>query len=541
MKEEKGYPFSLDSNVLEGAYGHLMCPYLIALEGWRRGLSLKWYSKESGHFANMKVWYVDEPGRLFSLSSEDRTHYFFRSRGDKVTNQGVELASNKELTKEELGKAHVPIPRGETFNSRNNLNEIITKCQDIGFPLVVKPVDGSFGKGVKTNITNEKQLEEAVIFVRDEMNYNEIIVERYIEGADLRLYVVGDEVVGAIQRKPAHVIGDGVNSIKDLIYNKNESRKQHPRLRSCLIKEDDELKHFLNERGYYLESIPKEGEVVVLRETANISLGGDSLDVLDIIPSQIKEIAINAIKAVPGLLHGGVDLICDMENVDNTVVIELNPTSQIGSLVFPLEGKSRDIPEAIIDFYFPETKNKKKSNFFFNYKKVLLPLSTGVSSEVEVADAPLGDVYALKYKVYGRVNNVSYHQWLRKTAFELGLDGYVDNISNESIDIIVAGTNKESVEGFQNHLYQSNHDIEIFKIDPIPWSKPICIGFDIHAELKEIKYEIKKVNKKIEKIEKQREKAEAKYLALYQSRLWKLTRPIRFTIDLLKRIKKIFS
>src|SRR5690606_30809451 len=107
------------------------------------------------------------------------------------------------------------------------------------------------------------------------------------------------------------------------------------------------------------------GERVFLRENSNISTGGDSVDVTDELPQEIKEIAIKALKVVPGLPHGGVDIIINKnapEGKVEGVVIELNPVPQIGSLVFPMIGKARDVTGAIIDFYFPETKNKEVYN-----------------------------------------------------------------------------------------------------------------------------------------------------------------------------------
>src|SRR5690625_8041811 len=88
--------------VVQDAQGWNLDAYTIALEGWRRGLTLRWHTKDSEEFSKMKTWFVDSPGRLFSLSSDDKTHYFFRTRGDKVTNEAVEIGSDKGKTKELL-------------------------------------------------------------------------------------------------------------------------------------------------------------------------------------------------------------------------------------------------------------------------------------------------------------------------------------------------------------------------------------------------------------------------------------------------------
>src|SRR5699024_11393644 len=90
----------LTENIVKNARKTRLDAFAIALEGWRRGLKLKWYTKDSPHFDDMIIFGVNPPGRLFSLSSEKRTHYFFRTRGDKVASSAVELAADKGVTKE---------------------------------------------------------------------------------------------------------------------------------------------------------------------------------------------------------------------------------------------------------------------------------------------------------------------------------------------------------------------------------------------------------------------------------------------------------
>src|SRR5690625_2974820 len=106
----------LSEEVVSDAHGNLLDAYVMALEGWRRGLKLRWHVKDSEKFSDMTTWYVDNPGQLFSLSSKDKTHYFFRTRGDKVSNEAVAIGKDKERTKQALKKAGVPIPEGKQFS-----------------------------------------------------------------------------------------------------------------------------------------------------------------------------------------------------------------------------------------------------------------------------------------------------------------------------------------------------------------------------------------------------------------------------------------
>jgi D-alanine-D-alanine ligase-like ATP-grasp enzyme/acylphosphatase len=531
---------NLPAEVVKGARGHELCPYIIALEGWRRGLTLKWYTKESDKFKEMKVWYVDKPGRLFSLSSKDRTHYFFRSRGDKVTNEALEIGADKEKSKEWLSKAGVPVPNGKRFNAETTNEEIMNDAASIGYPLVVKPTDGSFGRGVVTKLKTPEALEKALVFVRSELHYPDVIVEQFIPGEDYRLYVVGNKVIGAIRRIPANVIGDGSSTVKQLIELKNEERKKNPRLFSCLIKVDQEINEVLQLSGYSLTSVPKKGELVFLREKSNISLGGDSIDAFDQLSDDIKTTAVKALQAVPGLYHGGVDIIVDKTKSpeNQAVVLELNPTSQLGSLVFPMTGQARDIPAAIIDYYFPETSKREKTNLYFDFKSVLQPLVSQTAIEVEVAPAQLGKIYAKKYTIFGAVQPVAYHQWLRKKALEMGLNGFITNITNENIEVVVAGTNQDQVNQYKELVRQDPKSVEITDVKEETWDAPVRIGFEIQAELKEVIAEIAKTRKEVEELEKKRNRVEQQYMKLQQSRAWRLTLPLRRLLDWLKSIKR---
>src|SRR5699024_4844017 len=114
----------LTNDIVRQARKTKLCAYSVALEGWRRGLKLKWYTKDSEHFQDMVIFGVNPPGRLFSLSSESKTHYFFRTRGDKVPSETVEIASEKDDAKIYMEKAGVPVPKGRGFAAETLDKEI---------------------------------------------------------------------------------------------------------------------------------------------------------------------------------------------------------------------------------------------------------------------------------------------------------------------------------------------------------------------------------------------------------------------------------
>src|SRR5699024_11141590 len=192
----------------------------------------------------------------------------------------------------------VPVPQGKIF--KVNDKEAITYASNIGYPVVIKPLKGSMGRGVYTNIQNEDELKNAIEDFRSRFKkYTEFAVEKHYPGKEYRIYVVGDQVVGATNRIPANVIGDGKTSITNLIKNKNKERKKNPYLAPKPIKVDYEVRHLLKRAGYDENSIPPKGEQVFLREKSNLSSGGDPIEETDELSEEVKQLAVDALKSLP--------------------------------------------------------------------------------------------------------------------------------------------------------------------------------------------------------------------------------------------------
>src|SRR5699024_8329874 len=138
-----------------------------------------------------------------------------------------------------------------------------------------------------------------------------VIVEEYIPGEEYRIYVLNGKVIAALNRIPANIIGNGKNTIRELIREKNIKRKQIPSVRRRPIKIDEEVKRNVKKYNYTFNSILNNGEQIFLRKTSNLSAGGDPIDVTDQLTDEVKKVAVNAAKAIPGLTECGVDLIVD--------------------------------------------------------------------------------------------------------------------------------------------------------------------------------------------------------------------------------------
>lgn len=526
----------LPNEIVRNARKTRLDAFAVALEGWRRGLKLKWYTKDSEHFQNMVIFGVNPPGRLFSLSSKEKTHYFFRTRGDKVTNEAVQLASDKGVTKEILAKANVPVPLGKGFPEDASDEEIIAFSKTIDFPIVFKPTNASLGDGVVTNIQTNEEFLQALNYVRHDLGYGEVIVEQHVAGKEYRVYVVEDKVIAAYNRVPANITGDGIHTIEELIDLKNYERRQNARLNSCLIHIDVEILDFIAKKGYDLTSIPEKGEYILLREKTNVSSGGDPLDVTEEISDEMKEIAVSAVKAIPGLHHAGVDIIIN-ENRNlqaPAVVLEINATAQIGGILYPLRGTARNIPGAIIDYYFPETKgiDTSESKVYFDMSTVLEPMENRAALEVEVTQAPMGKLYAKRYTVTGNVQRENFHRFLKQHALDRNLHGFVKNIVFDEIEIIVAGTDKDMVEGFKEVISGYPQGSKIRKIKTENWEEPVTVGFDIMemyntASLRSAQHSLRRMEKEFIRLTRQRDRIEKDISHILNSTSWNITNPIR--------------
>ena len=262
------------------------------------------------------------------------------------------IAQDKQLTKRLLAAAGVPVPAGRAVR---DADDAWKAAQDIGLPVVIKPLDGNQGKGVTVNITSEEALRKAYAVAatfRDD-----ILVERYMPGNDFRLLVVGDKLVAAARRDPPKVVGDGVSSIAQLVeqVNKDPRRGSGHSTSLTKIRFDDIAKECLANQGFSAESVPLKGQRVNLRNNANLSTGGSATDVTDDVHPDVAARAVAAAHMV-GLDICGVDVVSDsilrpLEQQGGGMV-EVNAAPGLRMHLAPSFGKGRPVGEAIISMLF---------------------------------------------------------------------------------------------------------------------------------------------------------------------------------------------
>ncbi|MFD0952091.1 ATP-grasp domain-containing protein [Virgibacillus natechei] len=521
---QKGWLPHLINTIPIEAQRNRISMYTIALEGWRRGLNLKFYKYNNNN----------KPDIQYSLSYKDRVHHFDGAGGDKNSVEAITICDDKSLTKMRLNNSGIPVPQGRGFDSDKTEEEIIKFGQSINFPVVLKPIDGYGGKGVIVNIKTNTELKNALAYNRNELGFKNVVVEQFVMGDEVRVYVLEGKVIGAVQRRSANVVGDGINTINKLIEAKNQFRKNIPHLYFRPIKVDSEVKKLIQAAGYSLDSIPKAGERIFLRKTSNITTGGDPIEVTSELTTEQRGIAINAVKAIPGLTHCGVDMIINKEN-DTSMVLELNTRPGIGSHLFPVEGKAKDIPKKIIDFYFPETKgiSTEDANVYFDFRSIQDTLAGGTTREVVVAPLINKKLVAKRYLISGDIEPIRYHQWLQRKVFESNLNGFIRRIDDENIEVVIAGETQADADEFLTILNHKILQSQISSISEEDWKLPIKIGFELMNEynsmsVRELEIKIQDIKKELKLVEKEQNRIGNRIKMVQKSRIWKLTSPLRY-------------
>jgi len=262
------------------------------------------------------------------------------------------IAQDKELSKRLLHAAGVPVPRGRAVR---DADDAWKAAQDVGLPVVVKPLDGNQGKGVTVNILNEAHL-RAAYAVATEFR-DTVLVERYLPGNDFRLLVVGDKLVAVARRDPPKVVGDGVHTVTQLVDMVNADPRRGDGHATSLtkIRFDDIARSCLRSQGFEADAIPQKGQRVNLRNNANLSTGGSATDVTDDVHPDVAARAVTAAHMV-GLHICGVDLVCDsiLRPIEEQGggVVEVNAAPGLRMHLSPSFGKGRPVGEAIMSSLF---------------------------------------------------------------------------------------------------------------------------------------------------------------------------------------------
>ncbi len=267
----------------------------------------------------------------------------------------VDVASDKDLTTRLLGAAGLPVPKQESVRTAE---QAVAVAERIGYPVVVKPLDGNHGRGVCLGLENADDVRAAFPVAEEQARGPWVIVESQITGRDYRCLIVDGRLAAVAERVPAHVVGDGRSTIEDLVDLTNADPRRGVGHEKVLtrIKVDDAALALLADQGYKLGDVPAAGELVKLTLTGNMSTGGISIDrTFEAHPENV-EIAEEAARMV-GLDIAGIDFICPdiTEPVRETggAICEVNAAPGFRMHTHPTIGDPQFISKPVVDMLFP--------------------------------------------------------------------------------------------------------------------------------------------------------------------------------------------
>jgi cyanophycin synthetase len=278
---------------------------------------------------------------------------------ERTSSIAVDIAGNKDETKRLLGDAAIPVAKGVTVST---IDDVYQAIKSVGFPLVFKPLDGNHGKGATINVKTEEAAVAAFHYAKEYSR--RIIVERFISGHDFRVLVIDHKMVAAALRVPAHVKGNGKSTVQELIDKENEDPRRGYGHENVLteITVDRDTEDLLEKKGYTLATVPPKGEIVYLKSTANLSTGGTSIDVTDQVHPQ-NVFNCERISRIVGLDICGIDIMAENLTEPLTenggVVLEVNAAPGFRMHLAPSEGLPRNVAAPVIDMLYPPGKSAR--------------------------------------------------------------------------------------------------------------------------------------------------------------------------------------
>jgi cyanophycin synthetase len=292
-------------------------------------------------------------GNLVQLGHGAAQRRIWTAETDRTSAIGESIASDKDLTKTLLGAVGVPVPEGAVVRSADAAWE---EAEDIGLPVVIKPVDGNHGRGVTLNLMNEADVKAAYAIAAEAGDSSAVLVERYVPGNEHRLLVVGSKVVAAAKGESLFVTGDGKSTVRELCNSqintdpRRGESEEHPL--GLVNPDDEEIKLDLQRQGLTAASVPQDGQKVLIQPNGNVAD-----DVTDEMHPDVAYVAALAARVV-GLDIAGIDLVC--EDISRPLeeqrgaIIEVNSSPGLLAHIKPATGKPREVGKAIVEHLFAD-------------------------------------------------------------------------------------------------------------------------------------------------------------------------------------------
>ncbi|GGE68169.1 hypothetical protein [Nesterenkonia cremea] len=298
----------------------------------------------------VKVQQVDAKHRNFCFGN-DLVGGMDRMVTTLVSDLARHVAADKWLSKKHFWHQGLPVPDGQEFLAAE-FSAAVSLLGSLRAPAVLKPVAASSGYGISLGLQNMEDLRRAWPRALDarltgEGSRETLLLEEFREGLDVRVFVVGEQAVSVLVRVPVYVAGDGRSTVQDLLSGQARLRSGHKHLSSHTPQVTQEE---LGVQGLTPQTVLGPGEIRVLREQANIREGGLPVDVTDQTHQAVKELAVEALWAIPGLTAAAIDLVVpDLGSSEGAVVLEANAGASIVPHRYPAYGQPRSVAERIAD------------------------------------------------------------------------------------------------------------------------------------------------------------------------------------------------
>lgn len=308
----------------------------------------------------LEIDILDEQEQFLKLRYQNHVEYVKNANMTSKDQYIVPLImENKTVTKKILSDAGFRVPLGREFHSVEEAERAYAFFAEQAF--VIKPKTTNYGLGV-TIFKDGSSLRDYVDAVSLAFKEDEVIlIEEFIHGTEYRFFVLENEVKAILLRVPANIVGDGKHSVEALVSAKNLNPLRGTGHRTPLekIQLGDLERLILKEQNLTISAIPKAEQLVYLRENSNISTGGDSIDVTDLVDDSYKALAVEAVKTL-GAAVCGIDIIIPdqthplTQDADDYGIIEANFNPAMHIHVYPHRGKGRRLTLSVLEMLYPE-------------------------------------------------------------------------------------------------------------------------------------------------------------------------------------------
>jgi cyanophycin synthetase len=311
-------------------------------------------------------WELIADTDVIQLEYKGKVEHFRKRTPSSSHTPGTRICQNKIASRQMLHRGGLSVVKGFAIY-RDDAEDLIKKAWDnLAKPIVVKPSHGTHGDAVFVGVTEWDDCLKKIkdyfakpMYLEGGSPLGGMLMEEMFVGNEYRVIATREKMLAVMERIPAHVIGDGQHSIQQLIDMKNEdpvrniSQDLYPRLTI-----DEEMRAILTSQNKALESVPEANEKIQLRRVSNIMAGGEAVDRTDEVHPSVAELAVKAVRSIPGLSWAGLDFMTkDLyteQTPENYRVIEINAAPEFAMHDLPMTGKKRGLCREFLRLMFPD-------------------------------------------------------------------------------------------------------------------------------------------------------------------------------------------